>query len=312
MSATFTQQVGGSSTPTIPATSEPQKPTIGQLDIDYFRTEGLEDAEHLEYRNKNSFIGAIDSRAAELSSGNADESRCPYLIFSPVTQAQLAIIETIRDKSYKRLRFMYLNDPKALIIKVMPSGVHEFATEAFVSALADKVGRMGLRRALPSVGRTTYQGTSSRKEADGGFKPRAARPHETDWPTVILESGVAESPARLNVDGRWWLANSKGQVKIALLFFVSKAAKTIHIEHWELETSGNLRLTRANPDPMAARPIIKASIHINANRVTGGRLVLQFEKMFLRAPNIFEGETNLIFTIQDLRDYYDDVWTAAL
>ncbi|KAG0136654.1 hypothetical protein HOY82DRAFT_549483 [Tuber indicum] len=297
MSAVPAQKVGDSAAPAAP---QPWEPIA--LDTDYYLTKGLEDAEHLEYRNRDSFTGAIDSRAGELSSGGADESQCPYLILSPVTQTQLAIIENIRDTSYKRLRFLYLNDPQALIVKVMPSGLHEFATEAF----------MGLRRALPSVGRTTYEGTLSKKEADGGFKPPLARPRENDWPTIVLESGVSESPQRLKVGARWWLANSRGDVKIVLLFFVSKAARTIRTEQWELESSENSRIARAYPGPAATRPTIKGLAKIDAHSVTGGALELGFEKVFLRAPDLDRGEGDFTFTIQDLRDYYDDVWTAAL
>ncbi|PWW77931.1 hypothetical protein C7212DRAFT_175711, partial [Tuber magnatum] len=170
---------------------------------------------------------------------------------------------------------------------------------------------MGLRRALLSVGRTTCQGTSSKKEANGAFKPRLARQRVTDWPTIVLESGVSESPQRLKVDARWWLDNSRGDVKIALLFFVSRAAKTICIEHWEMQTSENPRLPRTYPNSMAARPTVQGSIKIDAHRVTGGTLVLKFEKIFLRAPDLARGEENVTFTIQDLRDYYDDVWAGA-
>ncbi|RPA95741.1 hypothetical protein L873DRAFT_1603355, partial [Choiromyces venosus 120613-1] len=237
-----------------------------------------------------------------------DEYPSPYVVFSPVMQAQLANIERVRDTRYKRLRFMYLNDPKALIVKIMPSGPHELATEAFASTLAEKVGGMGLRRALSSMGHTTYQGTASRKEADASFKPWLARPLVTDWPTMVFECGVSKSPRRLKLDARWWLDNSLGDVKIALLFFVSKTARTIHIEHWEMDTMPNPQVTRAHPHPVVTRPTIRDTIRIDGNAVTGGTLKLDFQRVFLRAPVAARGEGDFTFTAQDLRDYYDDVW----
>jgi len=272
-------------------------------DMHYYLSKGLEGVEHQEFCDLQSFMGAIESQAKKLRSANADEYPSLYMVFSPVTQDQLANIEHVRDTHYKSLRFMYLNDPKALIVKIVPSGPHEFATEAFISSLMEKVGGMGLRRALPSVGRTTYQGDSNGKQADGGFKPWVARPLETDWPTLVLECGVSESLQRLVVDAQWWLANSHGEVKIVLLFFVSTTTRTIHIQHWEIDNMPNLQLI--------ATPTIKKTITINAQAVSGGTLRLDFQKLFLRPPVASRGEGDFTFTAQDLRDYYDDVWRAA-
>ncbi|RPA96288.1 hypothetical protein L873DRAFT_1744025 [Choiromyces venosus 120613-1] len=308
MAAVPAPHVRVSPTPTAPQPPDPS----GPLDMHYYLTEGLEGVEHQEYRDMRSFTRAIDSQAAESGAGNADEYPCPYMVFSPVTRDQLANIERVRDTRYKRLRFMYLNDPKALIIKIMPSVPHELVTGTFVSAFLEMVAAMGLRRALASVGHATYQGLASRKEADGSFKPRLARPLATDWPTVVLECGVSESARRLKVDARWWLDNSLGEVKIVLVFYVLRPARTIRIEHWEMDTMPNPQVTRAHPHPVVTRPIIRDTIHIDGNAVTGGPLRLNFQKIFLRAPVAAQGEGHFTFTAQDLRDYYHDVWTAAL
>ncbi|KAG0129478.1 hypothetical protein HOY82DRAFT_610566 [Tuber indicum] len=86
---------------------------------------------------------------------------------------------------------------------------------------------------------------------------------------------------------------------------------TVGNTEWELESSKNSRITRAHPSPAATRPTIKGLAKIDAHRVTGGDLVLEFEKVFLRAPELDRGEGDFTFSVQDLRDYYDDVWTAA-
>ncbi|CUS06943.1 unnamed protein product, partial [Tuber aestivum] len=70
------------------------------------------------------------------------------------------------------------------------------------------------------------------KEADASFRPLRARPGHHQWPTVVHECGVSETARRLTVDGKWWINNSGGAVKIVLLVFVNEKAKTIRIEMW--------------------------------------------------------------------------------
>ena len=277
----------------------------------YYLTEGLEGVEHHEYRDMHSFTKAIDLQASQLRSGNADESPSQYMVFSHVTPEELYKIEHVRDTQYKGLRFLYLNDPKALIVKIMLSTIHELVTRQFGHAFIRKAHEMRLGCALADIGSATYRGTSSGKQADGAFKPWSARPRANDWPTTVFECGVSQSAPRLKADGRWWLENSLGQVNIVLLFFVSKSAKTIRIEHWGAATVPNPQGTEGRGHPLTITPKIEDTILIDAHSTTGGTLELNFQKIFLREPVAAQGETNFAFTAQDLRDYYDGVWRAA-
>jgi hypothetical protein len=57
---------------------------------------------------------------------------------------------------------------------------------------------------------------------------------KTDWPTIMFESGFSESLGHLRNDAKWWLANSQGEVKIAVIIAIQPADKKLHIEKWEL------------------------------------------------------------------------------
>jgi len=254
---------------------------------------------------------AIDSQASRLGSGNPDESASQYIVFSHVTQEELSNIDPIRDTNHKRLRFLYVNEPKALIVTIMPEIAHQLAAREFGYAFRIKAQEMPLGRALADIGGTRYRGISSGKEADGGFKPWSARPRATDWPTVVCECGVSQSAPHLKADGRWWLENSRGQVYTALLFFVSKFARTIRIEHWEAKTLPKQMVVQSCRHPLAIIPKIEAKILIDTHSITGAALELDFQKIFFRAPVVAAGERNFTFTIQDIRDYYESVWRVA-
>lgn len=202
MAALSAKQADVAPTANTPQHIERKRP----LDMHYYLTEGLEGVEHHEYRDILSFKRALDA----LRSGKADEYFSPYLIFSPVTPRQLANIDRLRETGYKRPRFLYLNEPKVLIVKYMQGRVHEIAVKGFERTIWGKIYAGGQKAEISPTGSTTYQGTASGKEADASLRPRRARPNDSDWPTVVLECGLSEYARRLAVDARWWLHNSGG------------------------------------------------------------------------------------------------------
>ncbi|KAF8463461.1 hypothetical protein BDZ91DRAFT_661202 [Kalaharituber pfeilii] len=160
---------------------------------------------------------------------------------------------------------------------------------------------------LISVGSSTFHGQSSSKEADTSFKP-TCRSKQTDWPTIVLESGYTEYLARLRSDARWWLANSAGDVKTVLLISVQEDHQTLKLEQWVLA---------ALAEPVCGRAA-RASIQMTATKVkeltvaptfvTGAPLILKFEDIFLRAPR--DGEGDFIFDEKELSTWRRDVWNS--
>ncbi|CUS15112.1 unnamed protein product, partial [Tuber aestivum] len=178
------------------------------------------------------FAGAVKSQTNALRIRNGGQ----YLVFSPVSEEQLAKIERLRDANYKQLHFLYVNQAQTLVAKLMLSGIHEVATSEFGRMLWKKTASMGddLDEDLLDMRGTRYKGVSSSKEADSAFRPQSSRPHKTNWPTVVVESGVSETLERLRVDAKWWLYNSSGDVRIVLLFSIKEVGQEILIEQWEL------------------------------------------------------------------------------
>jgi hypothetical protein len=181
-------------------------------------------------------------------------------------------------------------DWEILILKV-PTAKHEVAHRSFNDMLVIRTAGMGLQWELVSLGATTFKTSRMSKEGDSAFRPRSILPRETDWPTIVIESGWSESLTKLRQDAYRWLKDSRGDVKIVLLFSIGRTARTMIMEKWE-----SLPVL-ANPPVPANRPATRSmtaagaqtptqiqtiTIDSNSNTVNGAPLTLEFRKIFLR------------------------------
>jgi len=275
------------------------------LDMQYYLTAGLEGVKRQQYRSIRSFSKAIDSRHDEFDSDSCSAGQ--HLVFVSVAQKHLADIHRLRERRLKGLCSMYLKREEVLVIKIIPSAVQEMVHLGFGSRLHMKVYEMGLRWDLIPIGHTTFEGIIGKKEADSTFIPSVRR-IATDWPTVVFNCGMSESLERLRVDSRWWLENST-EVKIVLLFAISKANKGLHLEQWEMLTAPNSGITGAQPDPLTMVVTKTHEIDIVAGVATGAPLIFDFQKVFLRPPVLGEGD--IIFSAQELGEFATHIWAGA-
>ena len=235
-----------------------------------------------------------------------------YLAFERVKNADLAKIDNARTSLGRHTRMSYYADTELLIIKLMPSVKHDAAHRMLSDDLVSKIRAMGVpKREFASLGSGRIKGDHSLKEADEAYKPLPLRGLSQDWPTMIFECGLSESLNRLRTDAGWWLNESGGHVKIALLISLKSTLPLIHIEKWQLR-SGQRPMTRAvasNSHQPPQLPTCGQEIDIDHNTVTGAPLVLEFENIFLRAP--LPPETDVVFTAQDLLDWAELLWAAT-
>ena len=173
----------------------------------------------------------VNSQSTKLLAGESEQQ---YLVFRPVREYDLVKIDHARNRIGKHTRMTYYPDSDLLIVKLMPSATHEVPHINLTGELYIKIGRMGLSTSdLCGIGATRFKSPRSAKEGDSTFKP-SARVNKDDWPTVVIESGVSESLARLRVDARWWLVSSQGAVKIVIIISMKIAQRKIRVETWEL------------------------------------------------------------------------------
>ncbi|CUS12167.1 unnamed protein product, partial [Tuber aestivum] len=233
------------------------------------------------------------------------------MVFSPVSEDQLATIDTLRDNHYKQLRFTYFQDQHTLIVKVgMPGGVHGQATEDFSYMLRKKTIPMNLARELKNMGSTRYQAITSSNEADSAFRPSSSRPTIAHWPTVVIECGVSEGLNQLKMDACWWLNSSSGDVNIVLIIAIKQANKVIHIEKWEMVTVPNEQDIQGSANDFRKTPAHTGEVDILWPIAATGSLTLEFEKVFLRLPVPDTSEGDIIFSVADLEEWATDIWSA--
>ena len=246
----------------------------------YYLTEGLEDAVHREFVDNRSFAGAVKSQTTALSIRTGGQ----YLVFSPVTETQLAKIEELRDTRYKQLRFFYLYQPQTLVVRLMLGPTHQLASSEFGRMLWKKTASIGpgLDKDLKDMRSTTYKwipadkeastikaaltskkgSTFGSKEADSAFRPKSTRPNKEDWPTLAIEFGVSKKLPRLRVDAKWWLSSSSGKVNIVLIFSINEENKTVLIEQWEICSTENLTTTHSRSKDFIEIPKCRTSFTI--------------------------------------------------
>jgi hypothetical protein len=174
---------------------------------------------------------------------------------------------------------------------------------------------MGLNiTSLKSLGAKIHTGLDgSQKEPDESYRP-PVRPNSRDWPTLILEVGRSETLAQLRRDADWWIEKSNGQVQIVVVIKLSTTTTTtkrIHIEVWHSVPNPQNPQTaiRAEP-PQQTVDITAPSGAALANptvyTVTGPPLILDFQRIFLRAP--VAPEADFSFGVADLQGLAAAAW----
>jgi len=215
-------------------------------DINYYLTEGLKNVEHQTYRDNKSFIGAIGKQVTKLRSGKAGQ----YLVFAPVKQDQLVVIDHIRFTYHKGVRFHYFNREETLIVKIFAGPFQELVGNAFGTRLDGKIAGVGQLNYICRTDTAIYEGNGSQKQANIAWQPWSPHHGAADWPSVVVECGVSQSRDRLEVDANWWFENSGGKVKIVFLISFSEEKKEMHFQQWELVTFRTHMFLRANLQPL--------------------------------------------------------------
>jgi hypothetical protein len=185
---------------------------------------------------------------------------------------------------------------------------------------------MGLRSNFKwSHGKTSKATNGSSGEGDSDGYPYPIRGGGNDWPSIVIEAGFSQSLNGLRSRMRWWFAASNHQVKIVLLSKIYPTASPQHIllEQWVETVPTGRPVTRASTQAAAIGALLEPNslqeIWIRRTResppavgdvyiVDGGPLQLEFERLFLRSPNIGEGD--VIIGIPDLQEFAEAAFRA--
>jgi hypothetical protein len=275
---------------------------------------GYEDAPIYKFTGIKDLRKCVQLLSDKLVAGHTTEQ---YLVFWGVTKDQLTQIDHQRASIGKGIRMTHYTDTDLLIVKV-PTIEHETAHTTISYKVNRKLEGMGLPElSLWPCGSTTYHASGSSKEGDSTYKPMC-RTRGDDWPVLVIEAGVSETLARLRTDADWWLTKSGGEVRIAIVISIVRAAKSLRVEKWCLPQARPGPVTRANPRVSTKiqeltitqnPPIPPPQGTIPTYTVTGAPLILEFEKLLLRVPVPPEGD--VIFTAAELQAWVAAFWSMV-
>ncbi|CAL5867684.1 uncharacterized protein PFLUO_LOCUS1903 [Penicillium psychrofluorescens] len=151
---------------------------------------------------------------------------------------------------------------------------------------------------------TTYRGRYCGKEPDHQLIPTSRLPPgqyriATVAPTLVIETGVSQSLAKLRWDAGWWLTNTNGGVNVVLVVSINRGQRRMQLEKWEMV--GQTTRTRQSMAPQAVQ-----TIYVTQNIANGAPLVLEFADLMSRPPTA--QERDVVIPAGDLIRCFDTVW----
>ena len=146
-----------------------------------------------------------------------------YHAFSGVPLSSLRSIDRGRRRSeLPGMKVFYDPNTQILVTKLMAGPHHELASSLFADMFRDKVASGGLpRSSFYDLGTTRYEPPGGRaKEADRALRP-ASWNRATDWSSLVIEVGVAESLSQLRTDGR--------QTRVVILISIETTSRVVKL-----------------------------------------------------------------------------------
>jgi hypothetical protein len=198
-----------------------------------------------------------------------------------------------RNSSITRFLSTYNLNSTTLLFK-MPSSIPSAAQNAF----ADIFHTWRQKQKGYLVTFMGYvRGNSQGKIADLTFRPYDVPIHrDTKWPTVAVEVKWSEGRGKVQRGMKFWLKDSRGDVKVALTVSVQRRGK-ITVERWDLSPGGN-------PFPYQT-----VDIHRGAEGpLINGEINVKFRDVFLRDKEPTESDFTL--THDDMQHMAWNVWLA--
>lgn len=214
-----------------------------------------------------------------------------FVLFSNIDEQTFA-----RDFCERTVSWTSYSASEQLLLIKMVTDEHSAAAEAFDHTLMDAIRPMGLAKAVKSFGNASRPG----KQADKAYGPQWPPPgYDRYWPTVALEVAVSEPASKLTSDIRHWFGKSEGKVNIVLTIRVDRKRPMITIEKWEMAED---RMNRTQ-----VVEISKRKKGDEETAVSGGPLLIEFDKLFRRAPEV-PRESDIRIGEEGLSELASSVW----
>ncbi|KAL2007235.1 hypothetical protein VTN00DRAFT_8673 [Thermoascus crustaceus] len=212
--------------------------------------------------------------------------RSEFIIFSNIPED--IFLKDIHSSTEKLLSRSFTSyDPVRQILLVkMTTGVHEQSSLGITVTLRDKLVVIS-RASSASENQLECRmhclgGGGGEMRPDQSYLPyRLPQGRSDQRPSAVVESGYAELGSKLEADAKWWLIESEGDVRTALVILVDRGRKELTIQKWELadRTEPN---RRAQPALMQQVVIFQLEEGQETANVTDAPLTIAFENVFRR------------------------------
>ncbi|KAJ5226649.1 uncharacterized protein N7469_006655 [Penicillium citrinum] len=154
------------------------------------------------------------------------------------------VVFSIDNSTYNRDFLDPNNEPKLSIRTIFDQHInsftikmvfheHEELSVALETAIGDALSPMGLKRSIYHYCSTTSSLANGSKQRDAAWGPRRPPPGTSRRSTVVVETAITETNAKLRRDVDRWLDPINGLAKIVLAIKADRRRPKISIERWQ-------------------------------------------------------------------------------
>jgi hypothetical protein len=173
----------------------------------------------------------------------------------------------------------------------------------------EKLGDMNhANRKLARTAMADITSSNRTKRSDQAYAPKyLPEGRDEKWPTVVIETGYTESMAKLERDVRWWLIESSGDVRLAVLISIGPQRREVVFQKWVLID----KPTSNEPEkrvPMAIYELVlsRSNRDQSIKASTEQHMVILFEDILLQQPG--QSKQDITFALEDFEIIAKTVW----
>lgn len=252
---------------------------------------------HIEYSSMEELQEQIESQALSCSKNNSES---PFLLVSKVPTTILEIF----DHTYPdRGPLIATNlQSRLLIVEVMASTPHDTLARRFDYVVSRNIESIGLDSELIASGssRATSSDGKFVKEADAAWVLSS----NTEWPVIVLETGLSEAENKLAIDAQGWLEAASSKTKVVVTAKIHRDRPIIVFKLWQRH---DVARRLSSHYIMAANTQRAEVAYVNGATTASGRLEIPLAEVF---PDRYlnHHQKSVVIEAHNLQDIAERVW----
>ncbi|KAG0627353.1 hypothetical protein M758_2G194100 [Ceratodon purpureus] len=236
-------------------------------------------------------------------------SSVQYMAFTDVTLNRFHDIDALHEgrTSLPSMVVLYDGREEVMIVKFVPSLLHQMAAARFHDILHEKFINLGVDNRIFNVGSCWFGDPNDRcKEADNAFTMDER--HHDEFPSFVVEVGVFESLQMLKSDAHYWLTKSNERTRLVIIVYIDKVSRKILLQRWECVGDGHPRRATVQYSPC---PQMIQSLELEDGKpYVGDALEIPAAKVLDTVPtNLPNGE--FVIIREELQNLSFFLWTRC-